>query len=115
MSLYQAQVQSESSRFQSDLTKSAEAYKVEMENYNNELRKITEANQSILAKFGAEIQNVATQMDKAAVEYKWKQSEYQTIAQDYAKGIQLLATGDSRTVRQPNQQQQQQPPQQGGY
>ena len=115
LSLYQAQVQSESSRFQSDLTKSAEAYKVEMENYNNELRKITEANQSILAKFGAEIQNVATQMDKAAVEYKWKQSEYQTIAQDYAKGIQLLATGDSRTVRQPNQQQQQQPPQQGGY
>ena len=114
LSLYQAQVQLESSRFQSDLTKSAEAYKVEMENYNNELRKITEANQSVLAKFGAEIQNVATQMDKAAVEYKWKQSEYQTIAQDYAKGIQLLATGDSRTVRQPNQQQQQ-PPQQGGY
>ena len=114
VSLYQGQIQSETSRFQSDLTKQSELYKSDVENYNSELRKITEANQSVLAKFGTEIQNVATQMDKVAVQYKWKQNEYQTIAQDYAKGIQLLATGDSRTVKQPSQQQQQ-PPQQGGY
>ena len=46
---------------------------------------------------------------------KWKSLLDQVLdMSNYAKGIQLLATGDSRTVKQPSQQQQQ-PPQQGGY
>jgi len=90
MSKYSAETQSQTSRFSSDLQKNTETFRTSMERYVNDLRKVTEVNQSKLSKYGADIQNYGSKIQKHSADYQWKQGQYAQLKAEYTQGLQQL-------------------------
>ena len=61
-----------------------------MERYVNDLRKVTEVNQSKLSKYGADIQNYGSKIQKHSADYQWKQGQYAQLKAEYTQGLQQL-------------------------
>ena len=87
---YSAQLQTESSRFMSDLKKNTDTFRTSLERYRSELQKVSAENQTKLAKYGASIQDHNAKMQKNMADYQWKHGQYQTLRGEYVQGLQLF-------------------------
>jgi len=90
MGKYGAETQSQTSRFASDLQKNTETFRTSMDRHVNDLRKVTEVNQSKLSKYGADIQNYGSKIQKHGADYQWKQGQYAQLKAEYNQGLQQL-------------------------
>ena len=110
MTRYQGEVQGNVGKYQADLSLQTESFNTSIQKYTIELKKIAQANSEKLNKYATDLKNYTSTIGKHALDYQWLQSQYVTLKQDYATGVQLLVSNDAKALapRQRRQQPQQQ-------
>ena len=99
---YQAVVAADVQKFQMDLQDNTSDFTNSLTKYTTELGEITQSNQSVLALYGADVQNYSAKMQKEITDYQWKQGQYSALYQDYVQGLQIFS-GSSDNVGNPEQ------------
>ena len=96
MAKYQAEIGAQVQKYQNDLADANATFDKNLGKYTSEVGRVSTANNSLVGKFSAEVQNYASKLNKVTKDYEWMTGRLMKLQQEYDAAFALM---------QPRQQQ----------
>ena len=96
ISKYQAEIQAQSQKFQSDLAEKSTEFDKNIAKYSTDYSRAASNNNSIISKYGADVQNYSAKLQKVGLDYKWMTERLMKLQQEYNAAFMLMRPQQQR-------------------